>query len=35
MIERIGLEQLCDIIQSVVTKMREEEVVAAQNSRSR
>jgi hypothetical protein len=36
-IERIGLEQLCEIIESVVADMREEDrpVAAAQNSRPR
>jgi len=31
MIEQVGLDQFCEIIQSVVTKMREDEIVAAQN----
>jgi hypothetical protein len=35
MIERIGLEQLCEIIESVVIRMREDEMVAARNSRAR
>jgi hypothetical protein len=30
MIEQIGLNQLCEIIESVVTKMREDEIIAAQ-----
>jgi hypothetical protein len=30
-IERIGLDQLCEIIESVVIRMREDEIVAAQN----
>jgi hypothetical protein len=36
-IERIGLEQLCEIIESVVADTREEDrpVAAAQNSRPR
>jgi hypothetical protein len=36
-IERIGLEQLCEIIESVVADMREGDrtVAAAQNSRPR
>lgn len=33
MIEQIGIDQLCGIIESVLTKMREEEIVAIQNSR--
>ena len=32
MIEQVGLDQFCEIIQSVVTKMREDEIVAAQNN---
>jgi hypothetical protein len=35
MVERIDLEQLCDVIESVVTKMREDEVIAAQGPRAR
>jgi hypothetical protein len=31
MIEQVGLDQFCEIIQSAVTKMREDEIVAAQN----
>ena len=34
MIERTGLKQLCEVIESVVTKMREDEIVAAQDSRA-
>ena len=34
MIERTGLKQLCEVIESVVTKMREDEIVAAQDSRT-
>ena len=32
MIDRIGLDQLCEIIESVVIKMREDEIVAARTS---
>lgn len=35
MIERIGLDQLCEIIESVVIKMREDEIVAARTSHVR
>jgi hypothetical protein len=31
MIQQVGLDQLCEIIQSVVTKIREDDIVAAQN----
>ena len=32
MIERIGLDHLCEIIERVVIKMREDEIVAASDS---
>jgi hypothetical protein len=32
MIERIGLDRLCETIESVVIKMREDEIVAASDS---
>jgi hypothetical protein len=35
MIERIGLDQLCEVIESVVTEMRAGEKVAHQDLRAR
>ena len=35
MIEQIGLDQLCETIESVVTKMREDEIVEAKTSHAR
>jgi len=35
MIERIGLDKLCETIESVVTKMHEDEIVEAQTSHAR
>ena len=33
--EQIGLDQLCETIESVVTKMREDEIVEAKTSHAR